>query len=180
MTTFVKSANTSVPVGRSRDELERVLRRYGANAFASACDFDAGKVSITFRVPDRPGEVANVPVRLEASFRAVYDQLYGQPFTTKWDDKKGRIKEFNPKGYDATKLAQAERIAWRHLVLWVDAACTAASVGIQTMREAFFAHTLIRDEHGKIGRLGDFVKTLEASGQLLLPSGDDAGGPHPQ
>src|ERR1700675_2948432 len=113
MTTFVKSASTGVPVGRSRDEWERVLRRYGATAFASSCDFAAGTVAVTFRVPDKPGQSADVPVRLEASFRAVYDCLYGQPFKTRWDDNGQRIKEYNPTGYDEKNLAQAERVAWR-------------------------------------------------------------------
>lgn len=169
---FVKSASTSVPAARSRQELERILRRYGATAFATASDYAAGKVAITFRVPDRPSDAASVPVRLEASFKAVYDALNGRPTKRRWDDGTGYTDSFDPAGYDAKKLEQAERVAWRHLVLWVDAACTAASVGLQTMREAFYAHTLIRDESGQVGRLVDYIKTMEGSGQLALPSGD--------
>lgn len=158
---FVKSADTRVPVGRSRDELERVLRRYGATAFASASDYEAGTVSVSFKVPNAPGESSTVPVRLEAGFLLIYARLFGEPRGHK---------------YDADRLAQAERVAWRHLVLWVDAACTAVGAGLQTMREAFFAHTVVRNAAtGRIERMAEAVAQIASEGRLMLPSGDGDG-----
>lgn len=75
--TFVKSQNTEVPASRSQAELERVLRRYGATGFGVQSDYEKGLVRIFFRVPDSPGELASVPVRLEVDIKAVSVLLNG-------------------------------------------------------------------------------------------------------
>jgi hypothetical protein len=171
---FVKSSMTSTPVANSRRELERVLLRYGCSGFGSQSDYAEHKAAVWFRVPDHPGKDAQeVPVRLEIDMLAVYDALYGRPTTTRWDEAAGKyIENWNPKGYKDRWLAQAERVAWRHLVLWVDAACSAASAGMQKMSEAFFAHTLVRDKDGAELRLIDHIR-LATGAELrrLLPAG---------
>lgn len=45
------AAKTTVPVARSRDEIERVLSRYGADAFAYG--WDTGRSVISFRAHGR-------------------------------------------------------------------------------------------------------------------------------
>jgi len=151
MTRFVKSANTSVPTGRSQAELEKILRRYGCTGFGVTSDYEKGTAAVVFRVPDGPEKnAAQVPVKLIVDARAVYDSLYGQP--TKWASS-GRVPD--PKGYRESQLLQAERVAWRHLVLWVDAACAASSIGVQRMSEAFLAHTLVRSADGRVLRVVD-------------------------
>ena len=40
-------------------------------------------------------------------------------------------------------MEQAERVAWRNLYLWIDAALSAATMGLQTITEAFFAHAVV-------------------------------------
>ena len=66
---------------------------------------------------------------------------------------------------------QAERVAWRNLVLWVDAACAAAAVGLRPMSETFFADLVVTGDDGKPQRMftafGPEVKLR------LLASGDD-------
>lgn len=149
MSKFVKSANTGVPVARSQSELERILRRYGCTGFGVTQDYEKGLAAINFRVPDGPEKNApQVPVRLVVDYRAVYDSLYGQP--TKWASGS---RMADPKGYREPQLLQAERVAWRHLVLWVDAACAASTIGVQRMSEAFLAHTLIRSADGRVLRM---------------------------
>jgi hypothetical protein len=171
--TFVKSASTGTSVESSRAELNKVLSRYGCTAFGYEEDADAGVTRVTFRVPDSPEkDAAKVPVRLEVKPMEVYARLYGRP--TFWDGSK-RVPAFEKKHYDSKKFAQAERVAWRHLILWVDAACTAASAGMTTMREAFHANVLVRDEQGRVGRMVDYVQTLmsgEGGPRLLGPGGD--------
>lgn len=158
MTSFVKSADTSVSAEKSRIEVERVLRRYGARGFSYSQDYVSGKIAVSFVVPNSPVKDAHdVPVQLPIDTRAVYDRLYGRPMM--WNGST-RTPVHNPKGYDVRKLEQAERVAWRHLVLWIDAALTAATAGFQTMTEAFFAHTVITDEHGRRGRLADYLDTI--------------------
>lgn len=160
---FVKSANTAVPVARSRAELERLLVRYGCFRFQVFTDFEAGSAAVTFSVPDSLAKGApSIPVRLEVDSRRVYDAIYGPP-------RRGE-------GYDERYLAQADRIAWRQLILWVDAALSAASAGVQTIAEAFFAHTLIRSPDGSTQRMVDEV-AKQAGGNwraLLAPPKEGA------
>lgn len=175
---FVKSASTSVPVVRSQSELERLLRRYGCSGFGVSNDYTLGLINVSFRVPDGPGKDAPlIPVRLQIETRLVYDAMYGQPCRRKWDDEAGRYRdEFNPNGYDAKMLMQAERVAWRQLVLWVDAACSAASAGVQKMSEAFFAHTVVKGDDGVTRRVIELVDALGGTGgwRALLPAGNHA------
>lgn len=161
--TFVKSAETDVTVARSQAELERILRRYGAAAFGIETDYVGGTSTITFRIPDHPGGPANVPVRLIVDRDLIYGRLFGP--TKPADQAPG-------------KRAQAERVAWRHLVLWVDAACTAAGSGLQTVSEAFLAHVLIRGTDGGDVRVVDHLGTLAPGGNwvALLPA-RSGGGP---
>lgn len=173
MTTFVKSAGTAVPVSRSQSELERVLRRYGATGYGITTDYTAMKTSINLRVPDsHEKDAPQVPIRLVVDFRAVYDALYGMP--TMWLNGE-RVRHI--KGYSATRIQQAERVAWRHLVLWVDAACSAAAIGVQKMSEAFLAHTLLRGMDGRVLRVIDQMNESSPGGnwRALLPPPAESG-----
>jgi hypothetical protein len=152
---FVKAASTTVDPTKSRAELEKMLTRYGAVGFSYAVDLEKGEIRVDFVVPDSAAKNATkVPVRLPISIRSVYDALYGRP--QRWDgDAKKHVH--NPKGYDARMLSQAERVAWRNLVLWIDAALSAAAIGVQTITEAFFAHTMVVDDGGRVERMVEYV-----------------------
>lgn len=170
---FVKSASTDVPVVRSRGELEKLLVRYGCSRFQVTQDFDARQAAVTFTVPDSLAKGAPpIPVRLVLDARQVYDALFGRP--TRWDYEQ-RKSVYNPKGYDERMLAQAERVAWRQLILWVDAALSAASAGVQRISEAFFAHTLVQGSDGATRRMVDEVDRVAGGSWLALlppPKGD--------
>lgn len=173
-TRFVKSASTSTPVSNSRGELEKLVTRYGCSSFATQVDYEAHRATVTFVVPDTPDKGARkIPVQLEVNILAVYDALYGQP--QKWGGS-GTGKIYDPKGYKERELAQAERVAWRQLILWVDAALSAASAGVQSISEAFFAHTLIRRSTGEMVRVIDHVNELAPGGdwKALLPPPRDS------
>lgn len=163
-TQFVKSKNTEVPASRSQGELERILRRYGASGFGVQSDYASGIVRVFFRVPDAPKQPAHIPVRLEISITAVAEVMFGKP-GKKWE--RGRYVEHPTED----ELAQAERVAWRHLVLWVDAALSAATAGVQKLSEAFLAHTLVRGSEGQVLRVVEQMD-LAAGGNwraLLAP-----------
>ena len=171
---FVKAADTTVAPEKSRAEVERLLRRYGAVGFATAVDIEKGEIRVDFVVPNSAAKDApRVPVRLPVSIHRVYDSMYGRPML--WDYKQTPAKQVHdPKGYDAKRLIQAERVAWRNLVLWIDAALSAATIGVQTITEAFFAHTVVVDDGGRVERMMDYVeRTGGAIGpgvRALLPS----------
>lgn len=151
---FVKSADTSTSVSASQRDLERVLRRYGAFDFNLGSNWEDRIVRVAFRVPDSPGSKIVVPVRLEASIVAVGKALYDTTNLT-------------PHGWE-----QAERVTWRHLVLWVDAACSAASAGVQTMSEAFLAHALVRAPDGTVKKVSAMLDDAAGEGGYrgLLPA----------
>lgn len=181
---FVKSADTKVPVGNSRGEIEKILRRYGAVGFNVQQTFQdnglAATVTVQFVVPDSPGSRARVPVSLPINIERVYDALYGRPMTRRWNSATASYDtSHNPKGYDAKLWAQAERVAWRNIVLWIDAALSATSVGLQTITEAFYAHAVVHLAGGGHARLSEVIEN--AQGELppgiraLLASPADAG-----
>ena len=156
--TFVKSADTKTGVSQSQVALERLLRRYGASGFGFNSDYREHQIRVTFRVPDAPGSQTIVPVRLEISIAAIARALYPQ------------IKASN---LSAAAWEQAERVAWRHLVLWVDAACSATNAGLQTMSEAFLAHALVKSPtDGTIRRVIEMLDIAAGDGgyRALLPS----------
>lgn len=141
MTAFVKSATTSTPVANSKREVERILERYGAEGLSVAQNYKRGEVIITFVVPNSAEKGAPlVPIRLPVDILRVFNALYpknsrGQLTVWTLDDAR------SPKNERA--WAQAERVAWRNLVLWIDAALSAATSGLQTITEAFFAHAIL-------------------------------------
>jgi hypothetical protein len=156
---FVKSAGTSTSASVSRGHLEAMLRRYGCSGFGVHTDYATDVASVTFRVPDT-GEAGarEVPVRLQVNIRRVYDSLYGgRKRTHRWNEK--------------LALEQAERVAWRQLTLWVDAALSAAATGLQPISEAFMASTLVEGPKHKPMRLAEYLD-VQAGGpwQKLLPA----------
>jgi hypothetical protein len=169
---FVKSEGTAVPVARSKAELERMLRRYGAERFSVAEEYTTGRVVVMFTIPDTPDAGAKtVDVRFPIETRRVYDRLFGRPTKRIWKEAAGRyVDEFDPKGYDAKRLEQAERVAWRNVILWTDAQLSAASVGIQTVTEAFIAHAAL-GPNGE--RLIDVLPALLDPRRMLGAGGDE-------
>ena len=169
---FVKSADTGTSVSNSLSELEKILRRYGARGFSSAQDYHAHSVTISFIVPDSlKADAVLIPVKLPISILRVYDAMYGQPSMSvriPEEERQAIMRAkgtapynrfvYNPQGYDSKKLAQAERVAWRNLCLWVDAALSAAVAGMQTITEAFFAHAVV-GEGGE--RMIEVVETYQ-------------------
>jgi len=168
---FVKSADTSTSAVNSRSELDKMLRRYGASAISMSEDIDARRIVVTFIVPDSAAKnAARVPVKLPISIYAVYDGLYGRPtrYAPK-PDGTGYHYVTDSRAYDLKKLQQAERVAWRNIVLWVDAALSAASVGLQTITEAFFAHAIVGENGARMVEVVEaFQNQLGAGVQRLL------------
>lgn len=121
---FIKAADTKTAVSKSKADLERMLRRYGASHFNTTQDFASRRSSVTFVVPNGVGS-AQVPVRLYVETERVAKLLFGKSFFTQ------------------PQLERAELVAWRNLVLWVDATLSAAAIGMQTVTEAFFAHAVV-------------------------------------
>jgi hypothetical protein len=131
--TFVKSGTTSTPVASSKAAIEKMLVRYGASAFQVTQDYQAFRATVSFSLPNTTaGDCAMVPVRIPVEILKVATALYG-PLR-------------KDQHYTKSAMEQSERVAWRNLVLWIDAALSAATIGLQTITEAFFAHALVNGE----------------------------------
>lgn len=153
-TLAVKAARTVTSPEKSQAEIQRILRRYGATGYQFSHDHEQATASVSFRVPDAPKSTQMVPVYLPVSVLTVANRLYGT--------RRDRASQFYGKQWE-----QAERVAWRHLVLWIDAALTAATMGLQTITEAFFAHAVVGALNGRPERMIEYVERE----QSLLANG---------
>lgn len=142
---FVKSHDTRTPVGNSKAELERILRRYRCTGFGTSEDFELGRMKVFFRVPEHLEEgAAMLPVTLVVDIDSVHRRIA----------RKSR--------------EQAERVAWRHLVFWVDAACSAAAAGLRPLSETFLADLMVQGEGGPVRMI---ERMEQEDWRRALPSG---------
>lgn len=141
MPDFVKSADTKTTPAKSQQEIRRILERHKVEAITVDEDRTAGHFAVRFRLPLRPGQAANDVIEIPVNVDRVQAAL-----------RRARLVN--------TSRERAERIAWRHLALYLDAALTAVQVGLQTVEEAFLAHTLLETEDGRRGRVVDYLASL--------------------
>ncbi len=148
---------TSVPVDRSRAEIERVLERYGASGFGYS--WERREVAIT------PTPVYGPKVEIREFATLVFDF------------KKRRVRLDVPMPSDreagsAGRAAQAGRQRWRAVLLVIKAKLEAVDSGISTLEAEFLAN--IVTESGRT--IGEVVipRLTEAvqSGRLLPGAGE--------
>lgn len=179
---FVKAERTGVSPEKSRMEIEQILRRYGAIAFSFSSDMTTGESRVEFVVPNSPAKDApRIPVRIPVNHWDVFDALFGQPrkrvpgtgvyCNGEWVPEQSHPAP-RPYNANAGQIAQAERVAWRNLVLWIDAALSAATIGLRTIAETFAADRLVTDETGQTMRVQELLERVDGAlpmgGRLLL------------
>lgn len=121
MTKFAES--TKVPVERTKAELERTLRRYGADQIVTGWDRGTRAV-VAFRMAGRPIRLEiPMPSRAEVERRS---------------DGKRRGRAAQDRAMD-----QAERQRWRCLLLFLKARLEAVELGIETLDESFLPHIVL-------------------------------------
>ena len=115
--------NTTVPVERSRAEIERTLTRYGADAFGYAIRGD--KAMVEFTIAARHVRfVLDLPDRTSTRFT---------------HHSRGRRTE----SAALEAWEQACRQKWRALALVVKAKLEATEAGISTVEQEFLAHVVL-------------------------------------
>lgn len=117
--TPIFASETSVSVGRSRSELEDLLRRYGADEFASG--WQTGKARVQFRIKGRN-------VRLEVPMPTIKDV----------PEKSEGGRRMNLEQREK-RLQQLERQRWRAIVLLTKSRLEAVAIGIETIETAFLS-----------------------------------------
>lgn len=118
---------TEVPVERTRAEIEAVLAKYGADAFAYAVD--GLRAQLGFRIGGRYYRFAlTLPPKDAKRFTA----LNRAPYT-----RSPAVAE--------QLWAQECRSIWRALLLVIKAKLEAVAVGISTLEDEFMAATVLGD-----------------------------------
>ncbi len=118
------AAGTEVPIGRSREEIEKLITRYGARRFVYGWDDDSGAAVIEFEMRDR-----------RVRFRMDLPQLSDHRTT--------------PTGRARTATATREaweaacRQRWRALVLVLKAKLESVETGIEEFDEAFLPQIVV-------------------------------------
>jgi hypothetical protein len=131
---------TSVPVERSRAEIERLVSRYGASEFSSG--WSGGLAMIQFMAKGR-----RVRFVLELP-----DEAWGRK-------NRGRRQKA------VADLVDAEgRRRWRCLLLAIKAKLEVVESGIASFDEEFLAHIVVDDR-----TVFDRIREASASGRPMLP-----------
>lgn len=118
--------NTSVPVVRSRAEIERLLSKHKCSQFSTGVDHEQHRAVVQFKAYNRI-------VRFEVALPDPSDTAYRR-------DRNGWT--LTPSGI-AKKVEQAERQRWRALLLVIKAKLESVENQIATFEEEFLAHIVL-------------------------------------
>ncbi len=147
------AADTSVPVEKSRAEIEGTLAKYGATRFGymteeaqAVIGFSLNGKNIRFTVP--------LPDKRDATF------------TQRTVERYGKVHVYPRGAGEALKAwEQACRSRWRSLALCVKAKLEACAAGITTFEEEFLAHIVTNDGRTVGQRMLPQVEEMAKSGK---------------
>lgn len=145
--------NTQVPVERSKGEIERTLRRYGASAFMYG--WDKNQAVIGFEVDGRRYRM-RLPMPDRGDFRLT---------------ESGR--ERTSQAAIESAWEQATRQRWRALALWIKAVLEASEAGIVSLEEALQPFTMLPNGQTAGEWLAPQIEAVYETGRMpaLLPGG---------
>ena len=126
---------TEVPVEKSRLEIEKTLRKYGADSFAYG--EEGRRVRLGFRMADRQFRFELSLVERDAEEIELTPQ--------------GRVRSEAAKD---SAMAQADRTAWRALGLVIKAKLEAVDAGISTLEDEFLANLILPNRE----TVGDWIR----------------------
>jgi len=144
--------NTSVPIEKSKAEIEKLLRRYGAEQFISGWDQEQAIIGCSI-------EGRQVRFRLPIPPRDDYLR-----------SASGRQSR-NPDQVDAA-WEQGQRQAWRALALVIKAKLESVEAGIFTFEQEFLPHILLPDGQTVGEYMTPQIAAAYKTGQMpaLLPA----------
>jgi len=154
------ASKTSVEVPRTRAEIEGLLVKHGATGFAFMSDRELDRERLEFRMPMR-GLV--LVVRLELPLPRRQDHALD---VRGWARTSAQI---------VTACEQAQRSAWRSLLLILKAKLVAVEAGVRTFEQEFLADIVVGDGVRTLGEcLANQLPAAAAGGMLALPAGGAA------
>jgi len=143
---------TSVPVERTRAQLDALLAKHGASERATYVDDKTGLAAVQCRLQERMIRFeVRVPQDIEVPHR-----------------RRGKSRE----QWRRERLAQLERQSWRRLLLLVTAKLEAIADGITTVEREFLADILLPDGRPVHLLVADSLEESYRTGKtprLLLP-----------
>jgi hypothetical protein len=152
---------TTVPVEKTRYEIEGLLRKHGASEFSSG--WTGGQAGISFVVHHRRVQFrVSTPTAetLSKDLRSRAIRLAG----TSWDPVAQRNVP-SAAGVSSV-IAEEERRLWRCLLLAIKAKLEIVASGIATFDEEFLAHIVTEDGATIMER----ILAAEVNGRKLLPA----------
>ena len=156
--------DTSVTVDRSKNEIERIVTKYGASQFTTGWDQARGKAAIQFDMKNRRIRfVLDMP---KPGDYATYERggAYGTTHTRERTERE-----------QLRKADQEMRRRWRSLLLVVKAKLEAVETGISEFEEEFLAHIVTASGQTIGEMILPKLDKVASSGKLppLLPSGQE-------
>lgn len=148
---------TSVPVRRSRMEIEDMLERAQARATYTA--MEEGRATVGFALEDKH-------IRFELALPG------REEFATV--ERRGEKRRATPELQNAL-WEQACRERWRALVLALKAKFVSVEAGVESIEEAFLAHVVLANRQTVHGWFrAQLDKSAVQGGVALLGSGEEA------
>lgn len=146
------AATTEVPVARTQGEIEALLEKYGATAFARA--WIEGQAAINFELAGRRMRML-LPLP-DANDREFRRGSQGQQLTAQ---------------QQRARYEQALRTRWRALLLVIRAKLESVECGILTMEEAWLPHIVLPSGQTVAEWTGPQLERVYATGEMpaLLP-----------
>lgn len=150
--------NTSVPVERSRAEIEKLLGRHKCSKFMAGVDHDSHRATVQFVAHNRR-------VKFEISLPDPADKKYTR-------DRNGWQR--SPSGVEKI-VEQEQRTRWRALLLVIKAKLEAVESNIATFEDEFLAHTMLPNQQTVAEYIGPQVAQMYETGRMppdrMLSSG---------
>ena len=143
------ASDTTVPVEKTRAEIEKVLAKYGAEHFAYGTE--PGLAVIGFRIPD-----AFSGILLAVRMQLPLPRKDEERFSKGWQGAAGKRA---PDHAVQARWEQACRSTWRALLLVIKAKLEACAVGISTVEREFMADVVLPGGQ----TLGEWVRPQLAS-----------------
>ena len=152
------ASKTTVSSDRSKAEIEGILRRYGADQFMQG--WEAGLGVVGFRINGFQVRML-LPLPNPEDFRH-YERKSG--YSTRQVE---RVPEAAQKAYE-----QAERQAWRALLLVIKAKLEAVEAGITSIEQEFLPNMVLPDNTTVGENMLPRLREIVASGHLppMLPA----------
>jgi hypothetical protein len=143
--------NTSVPVEKSRAEIERLLSRHKCSKFMAGVDHDAHRATVQFAAHNRI-------VKFEIGLPDATDKKYRL-------DRNGWQR--SPSGIEKI-VQQEERTRWRALLLVIKAKLEAVESHIATFEDEFLAHVLLPNQQTVAQYIGPTVEKIYETGRMPI------------